>query len=184
MSQVARSLPELIKIYPARRSRPLDPLTLESGVSGNDYQMEEGRGILGNPKIYLAELARYKNVTLNATAKQKRLSSEEIQKIQELKEEGKTQREIAEEIGVNQNAVQHHLNKKENFPICSDPDSPSPTTLEPDDADEALPISRKRQMSDSRPHPRTFGTFRGPKKAASRSGYHYIRYIPLQPGRI
>ncbi len=183
MSQVARSLPELIKIYPARRSRPLDPLTLESGVSGNDYQMEEGRGILGNPKIYLAELARYKNVTLNATAKQKRLSSEEIQKIQELKEEGKTQREIAEEIGVSQSAVNQNI-RSDKCQNLSTPDSPTPTTLEPDDADEALPISRKRQMSDSRPHPRTFGTFRGPKKAASRSGYHYIRYIPLQPGRI
>ena len=57
--------------------------------------------------------------------KQKRLSQEEVQKIQELKEQGKTQREIAEEIGVNQNTVQHHLNKNDNCHICSEPDSPS-----------------------------------------------------------
>ena len=137
MSQVARSLPELIKIYPARRSRPLDPLTLESGVSGNDYQMEEGRGILGNPKIYLAELARYKNVTLNATAKQKRLSSEEIQKIQELKEEGKTQREIAEQVGVHEATISRNLQNDK----CQNASSDSPPSyLEPDDPTEALPI--------------------------------------------
>jgi len=175
--QVERSLPGHRKIYPVRRSRTLDGLTLVSGVSGNVNRWKRpGR-------IYLAELARYKNVTLNATAKQKRLSSEEIQKIQELKEEGKTQREIAEEIGVSQSAVNQNI-RSDKCQNLSTPDSPTPTTLEPDDADEALPISRKRQMSDSRPHPRTFGTFRGPKKAASRSGYHYIRYIPLQPGRI
>ena len=154
MSQVARSLPELIKIYPARRSRPLDPLTLESGVSGNDYQMEEGRGILGNPKIYLAELARYKNVTLNAmalilgvsertiqrwkpeTLKQKRLSQEEVQKIYELRDQGKTQREIAEEIGVSQSAVNQNIRNDK----CQNLSDPSPSYLEPDDPIEALPI--------------------------------------------
>lgn len=64
--------------------------------------------------------------------KQKRLSQEEVQKIQELKEQGKTQREIAEEIGVNQNTVQHHLNKNDNCQICSDtPDSPEPSNVIP-----------------------------------------------------
>lgn len=72
------------------------------------------------------------------TVKQKRLSQEEVQKIQEMKEEGKTQREIAEEVGVHEATISRNL-QKENFPSAS-PDSP-PTTLEPDDADEALPIS-------------------------------------------
>jgi hypothetical protein len=69
--------------------------------------------------------------------KQKRLSQEEVQKIQELKDEGKTQREIAEEIGVDHKAVSYQLGKKDTCPISPDPETP--TTLEPDDADKALP---------------------------------------------
>ena len=41
--------------------------------------------------------------------KQKRLTDEEIQMIQELKEEGKTQREIAEEIGISEAAISKNL---------------------------------------------------------------------------
>ena len=158
---------------------------------------------------YLANLARYKNVTLNATAKptrwkpenlkQKRLSQEEVQKIQELKEQGKTQREIAEEIGVNQNTVQHHLNKKENFPICSDPDSPSPT--EPPNVIKAPVEFKRREPIQREVHidldddedeedldieapDDEKKVYRVVKKEPSLSGDHYIRYIPLQLGRI
>ena len=56
--------------------------------------------------------------------KQKRLSNEEVQKIQELKEQGKTQREIAEEVGVAQQAVDYQLTKKEAVPILSRPPVP------------------------------------------------------------
>ena len=73
------------------------------------------------------------------TAKQKRLSVEEIQKIQELKEEGKTQREIAEEIGVSQSAVNQNI-RNDKCQNLSNADSPTPSYLEPDD-DKALPIS-------------------------------------------
>jgi len=69
--------------------------------------------------------------------KQKRLSQEEVQKIQELKEEGKTQREIAEEIGVDHKAVSYQLGKNDKCQIS--PDS-TPEYFEPDD-DKALPIS-------------------------------------------
>ena len=63
--------------------------------------------------------------------KQKRLTDEEIQMIQELKEEGKTQREIAEEIGISEAAISKNLTSD----ICPklSPDSPTPKTLEPDD---------------------------------------------------
>jgi len=131
--------------------------------------------------------------------KQKRLSQEEVQKIQELKEQGKTQREIAEEIGVNQNAVQHHLNKKENFPICSDPDSPSPT--EPPNVIKAPVEFKRREPIQREVHidldddedeedldieapDDEKKVYRVVKKEPSLSGDHYIRYIPLQLGRI
>lgn len=68
--------------------------------------------------------------------KQKRLSQEEVLKIQELKEEGKTQREIAEEIGVDHKAVSYQLGKNDKCQIS--PDS-TPEYFEPDD-DKALPI--------------------------------------------
>ena len=41
--------------------------------------------------------------------KQKRLSQEEVEKIQELKEQGKTQREIASEIGISEAAISKNL---------------------------------------------------------------------------
>jgi len=70
--------------------------------------------------------------------KQKRLSNEEVQKIQELKEEGKTQREIAEEIGISEAAISKNLTSDKCQKLSSS--SPTPTTPEPDD-DKALPIS-------------------------------------------
>lgn len=80
------------------------------------------------------------------TLKQKRLSQEEVQKIQELKEEGKSQREIAEEIGISEAAISKNLTSD----ICPklSPDSPSPTYLEPDDPTEALPISEVLAKND------------------------------------
>lgn len=54
-------------------------------------------------------------------------------KIQELKEEGKTQREIAEEIGIDRKAVSYQLGKNDKCQISPDP---APSYLEPDD-DEA-----------------------------------------------
>lgn len=67
--------------------------------------------------------------------KQKRLSQEEVQKIQELKEEGKTQREIAEEIGISEAAISKNLTSDKCQKLSS-----TPSYLEPDD-DKALPIS-------------------------------------------
>ena len=64
--------------------------------------------------------------------KQKRLSQEEVLKIQELKEEGKTQREIAEEIGIAHTTVGRQL-------VQNDKCQSAPDYLEPDD-DKALPI--------------------------------------------
>lgn len=68
--------------------------------------------------------------------KQKRLSQEEVQKIQELKEEGKTQREIAEEIGISEAAISKNLTSDKCQKLSS-----TPSYLEPDDPIEALPIS-------------------------------------------
>jgi len=62
------------------------------------------------------------------TLKQKRLSQEEVQKIQELKEEGKSQREIAEEIGIDRKAVSYQLGKNDKCQISPDP---APSYLEP-----------------------------------------------------
>ncbi|WP_213699003.1 helix-turn-helix domain-containing protein [Acetomicrobium sp.] len=71
--------------------------------------------------------------------KQKRLSQEEVKKIYELKEEGKSSREIANEIGVSHTAI----NKLETSDTCPKlPDSPTPEYFEPDD-DKALPIWRE-----------------------------------------
>lgn len=68
--------------------------------------------------------------------KQKRLSQEEVQKIQELKEEGKTQREIAEEVGVHEATVSRNLQNDKCQSASSDS---TPSYLEPDDG-KALPI--------------------------------------------
>jgi DNA-binding XRE family transcriptional regulator len=59
--------------------------------------------------------------------KQKRLSQEEVQKIQELKEQGKTQREIAEELGVSQQAV----SKNTTSDTCPKLSTPSPSNVIP-----------------------------------------------------
>lgn len=56
-------------------------------------------------------------------------------KIQELKEEGKTNTEIAKELEVEEGAIRHHIRKNDN---CHIYDS-TPTHLEPDN-DKALPI--------------------------------------------
>ena len=61
------------------------------------------------------------------TLKQKRLSQEEVQKIQELKEEGKSSREIANEIGVSHTAI----NKLETSDKCQKFPDPAPSYLEP-----------------------------------------------------
>ncbi len=71
------------------------------------------------------------------TLKQKRLSQEEVQKIQELKEEGKSQREIAEEVGVHEATVSRNLQNDKCQSASSDS---TPSYLEPDDPTEALPI--------------------------------------------
>ena len=79
--------------------------------------------------------------------KQKRLSGEEVQKIQELKEQGKTQREIAEEVGVAQQAVDYQLTKKEAVPILSRPTAPEeePSNVIPS------PVQFQKQESDDYP---------------------------------
>lgn len=60
--------------------------------------------------------------------KQKRLSQEEVQKIQELKEAGKSNREIANEIGVSHTAV----NRLATSDKCQKfPDSPEPSNVIP-----------------------------------------------------
>lgn len=101
-------------------------------LSRREKQESYSNLIQENPEITDEQAAKVFAVTERTiqrwkpeAMKQKRLSQEEVQKIQELKEQGKTQREIAEEIGVNQNTVQHHLNKNDNCHICSEPDSPS-----------------------------------------------------------
>ena len=93
--------------------------------------------------------------------KQKRLSNEEVEKIQELKEQGKTQREIAEEIGVAQQAIDYQLTKKENFPILSKPpvpeeDSsniiPSPVQFQKQESDDYPMLGFDRFLRGSFPH--------------------------------
>ena len=60
------------------------------------------------------------------TLKQKRLSQEEVQKIQELKEEVNSQREIAEEIGIDRKAVSYQLGKNDK---CQISPAPAPAFL-------------------------------------------------------
>ena len=73
--------------------------------------------------------------------KQKRLSQEEVQKIQELKEQGKTQREIAEELGVSQQAV----SKNTTSDTCPKLSTPSPSNVIPS------PVQFQKQESDDYP---------------------------------
>lgn len=101
-----------------------------------------------NPKELIRELIRAAKVfavterTIQRwkpeTLKQKRLSQKEVQKIQELKEEGKSQREIAEEVGVHEATVSRNLQNDKCQSASSDS---TPSYLEPDDPTEALPIS-------------------------------------------
>ncbi len=51
----------------------------------------------------------------------------EVEKIREMKEEGKTQREIAQEIGISEAAISKNLTK-ENFPKLNS-DSPEPSNV-------------------------------------------------------
>ena len=68
-----------------------------------------------------------------------RISQEEVQKIQELKEEGKSSREIANEIGVSHTAI----NKLETSDTCPKlPDSPEPSNIIPS------PVQFQKQESD------------------------------------
>lgn len=83
-----------------------------------------------NPKELIRELIRAGKVDIEEftpeALKQKRLSNEEVQKIQELKEEGKTNTEIAKELEVEEGAIRHHIRKNDNCHIYdSDPNSPS-----------------------------------------------------------
>lgn len=74
--------------------------------------------------------------------KQKRLSQEEVQKIREMKEEGKSSREIANEIGVSHTAI----NKLETSDTCPKlPDSPEPSNVIPS------PVQFQKQESDDYP---------------------------------
>ena len=90
-----------------------------------------------NPKELIRELIRAAKVfavterTIQRwkpeSLKQKRLSQEEVQKIQELKEEGKSQREIAEKVGVHEATVSRNLQNDK----CQSASTPS--YLESDD---------------------------------------------------
>lgn len=82
--------------------------------------------------------------------KQKRLSNEEVQKIQELKEEGKTNTEIAKELEVEEGAIRHHIRKLENFPIY-DPNSPTPGASSPEPTEPSNIIPSPVQFQ--RPEP-------------------------------
>ncbi len=73
--------------------------------------------------------------------KQKRLTNEEVQKIHELKEEGKSSREIANEIGVSHTAI----NKLETSDTCPKLSTPSPSNVIPS------PVSFQKQESDDYP---------------------------------
>lgn len=92
-----------------------------------------------NPKELIRELIRAGKVfavterTIQRwkpeAMKQKRLSQEEVQKIYELRDQGKTQREIAEEIGVSQSAVNQNI-RNDKCQNLSDP-SPEPSNVIP-----------------------------------------------------
>ena len=120
--------------------------------------------------------------------KQKRLSQEEVEKIRKMKEEGKSQKEIAEELDINQSTVSRNM-QTENFPSALSPETepsnviPSPVKFqkqEPvDDYDEEDEEDLDIEAPDEDKK-----VYRVVKKEPSLSGDHYIRYIPLQLGRI
>ena len=66
--------------------------------------------------------------------KQKRLSQEEVEKIHEMKEEGKTNTEIAKELEVEEGAIRHHIRKNDN---CHIYDS-TPTHFESEEAPNVI----------------------------------------------
>ena len=81
--------------------------------------------------------------------KQKRLSQEEVQKIQELKEEGKTQREIAEEIGISEAAISKNLTSDKCQKLSSS--SPTPTTPSPSNVIPSPVQFQKQEPIDDYP---------------------------------
>ena len=60
--------------------------------------------------------------------KQKRLSQEEVEKIRKMKEEGKSQKEIAEELDINQSTVSRNM-QTENFPSAPSPETESSNVI-------------------------------------------------------
>lgn len=113
-------------------------------LSRKEKQESYSNLVQENPEITDEQAAKVFAVTERTiqrwkpeTLKQKRLSQEEVQKIQELKEKGKANTEIAKELEVDESAIRQHLRRNDK---CQISDSPSPTYLEPDD-DKALPIS-------------------------------------------
>jgi hypothetical protein len=114
-------------------------------LSRKEKQESYSNLVQENPEITDEQAAKVFAVTERTiqrwkpeTLKQKRLSQEEVQKIQELKEEGKSQREIAEEVGVHEATVSRNLQNDKCQSASSDS---TPSYLEPDDPTEALPIS-------------------------------------------
>jgi transcriptional regulator with XRE-family HTH domain len=79
--------------------------------------------------------------------KQKRLSNEEVRKIQELKEQGKTQREIAQEIGISEAAISKSLTK-ENFPKLSSNPAPDFSSSESSNVIKAPVQFQKQEAID------------------------------------
>ena len=104
-----------------------------------------------NPKELIRELIRAAKVfavterTIQRwkpeTLKQKRLSNEEVQKIQELREEGKSQREIAEKVGVHEATVSRNLQNDKCQSASSDS---TPSYLEPSNVIPS-PVSFQKQ---------------------------------------
>lgn len=82
--------------------------------------------------------------------KQKRLSQEEVEKIHEMKEEGKTNTEIAKELEVEEGAIRHHIRKLENFPIY-DPNSPTPGASSPEPTEPSNIISSPVRFKKQEP---------------------------------
>lgn len=130
----------------------------------------------------------------SSDAKPKRLSNEEVKKIQELKGQGKANTEIAKELEVEEGTIRHHIRKLENFPIYES-DSPTLELTEPPNVIKApVKFQRPEPLPDDEDEDEEDLDIEAPddekkvyrvvKKEPSLSGDHYIRYIPLQLGRI